>query len=174
MSEGALMIVLRLIHIIGGVFWVGTVMLLAWFVGPAQRSMGGATSVEFLEQLMRRQKLRVYLSVAMGLTVLSGLTMYTRFAMTTHGQWASTTPAKVLGFGALCGIIGGAIGASSGARRGAKIVAIGDAMRSTGGALTAGQELELDDLQNKTARELKLVAALLVIAVAAMASARYL
>jgi hypothetical protein len=169
-----LTIVLRLIHIIGGVFWVGTVLVLAWFVGPAQRAMGGATSVTFLEQLMIRQKLRIYLSLAMVLTVLSGLTMYARYVMTTHGQWASTTPAKVLGLGGLLGIIGGAVGASSGARRGGKIVAIGEAMRSAGGTLTPQQESELGELQNKTANELRIVAALLVIAVAAMASARYL
>ncbi|MGH9419576.1 MAG: hypothetical protein ACRD3J_06355 [Thermoanaerobaculia bacterium] len=167
------MIVLRLIHIICGVFWVGTVFVIAWFLMPAQRATGLA-GVSFIEELMIRKKLRVYLILTMVLTILSGLAMYARFMMITHGQWGSSTMAKVLGFGAICGIVAGGIGASSGKRSGEKLIAVADAVRSSGGTPSAAQQAELQAIGNKAASEMKLVAALLVIAVAAMASARYL
>jgi hypothetical protein len=167
------MIVLRLIHIISGVFWVGAVALLAWYLLPAQRATGMA-GLTFVEELMIRKKMRVYLIVTMALTILSGLAMYARYMMLTHGQWGSSTMGKVLGFGALCAIVAGGIGASSGPRVGLKMVAIGEDIKRSGGVPSAAQQAELDTLQNKAAGEMKLVAALLVIAVAAMASARYL
>jgi uncharacterized membrane protein len=173
MNETALMVTLRLIHIIAGVFWVGAAVVVAWFLIPAQRATG-MTGVSFIEELMIRKKLRVYLIVTMALTILSGLTMYARYMMLTHGEWGSSTMGKVLGFGALCGIIAGGIGASSGKRRGEKLIAVADAVRSSGGTPSAAQQAELQAIGSKAASEMKLVAALLVIAVAAMASARYL
>jgi uncharacterized membrane protein len=173
MNDSMLMILLRLIHIIGGVFWVGTVFLIAWFLMPAQRAMGPA-GLTFVEELMIRKKLRVYLILTMALTILSGLAMYARYMMLSHGQWGSSTMGEVLGFGALCGIVAGGIGASSGRRMGMKMVAIGEAIRNSGGPPSAAQQAELHTIENKAAGEMKLVAALLVIAVAAMASARYL
>lgn len=173
MTENALMVVLRLIHIIAGIFWVGTVFLLAWFLLPAQRTTGMA-GLSFVEELMMRKKLRIYLILTMVLTILSGLTMYAHYMMASHGEWASSTMAKVLGFGAVCGIIAGGVGASSGKRMGMKMIAMGNEIRGSGGSPSPAQQAQLDALQNKAAGEMKLVAALLVIAVAAMASARYL
>ena len=42
MNESVLMVVLRLIHIIGGIFWVGTAFLVAWFLMPTQKATGMA------------------------------------------------------------------------------------------------------------------------------------
>ena len=173
MNESALMVFLRLIHIIGGVFWVGSVLFLAWFLLPAQRSVGQAGLVVMQEVMMRR-KMSVYLMTAMGLTILSGLTMYARMAMITHGVWASTTDAKVLGFGALCGIVGGAIGGSSSRKTGLRMAAIGKAIQESGGPPTEAQKAEIATLQEQAQKVLRIVAVLLLLAVAAMASARYL
>lgn len=173
MSESALMISLRLIHIIGGIFWVGTAMLIAWFLGPAQRATGIA-GLTFFEELMVNRKLQVYLPVSMGAAILSGIAMYIRFIVITHGEWASSPTAKVLGFGAICGIVAGGIGASVGRRTGERMVAIAQDIRRAGGAPTDAQRAELSELGNKAAPKMRIVAALLVIAVAAMASARYI
>jgi uncharacterized membrane protein len=172
-NESLLMVVLRLIHIIGGVCWVGTAFLIAWFLIPTQKATGMA-GLAFVEELMLRRKMRTYLMLAMIFTILSGLAMYARLSMLTHGQWASSTMGRVLGFGALCAIVAGGIGGSSGKRTGEKMVAIGDAIRSSGGSPSPAQQAELDAELNKAAGKMKLVAALLVLAVAAMAAARYL
>jgi hypothetical protein len=95
-------------------------------------------------------------------------------AMITHGAWASTTDAKVLGFGALCGIVGGAIGASSGKSIGLRMAAIGQAVQESGGPPTEAQVVEINALQENMQKKMRIVALLLILAVAAMASARYL
>jgi hypothetical protein len=172
-NESALMIILRLIHILGGVFWVGTVFIITWFLLPANKTTGQAGLVVMQEVMMRR-KLSVYLMTAMGLTILSGLTMYARMAMITHGAWASTTNAKVLGFGALCGIVGGAIGGSISKATGMKMAAIGKAIQDSGQPPTEAQKSEIGALQEKMQKVMSFVAILLILAVAAMASARYL
>ncbi len=173
MNENVLMVFLRLIHIFGGIFWAGTVFIMAWFLIPSNKATGAAGMVVMQEVMMRR-KLTVYLMTAMILTILSGLAMYGRMTMVTHGVWASTTMAKVLGFGALCGIVAGAIGGSVSKRTGLKMAAIGKAIEDSGQPPTDAQRTEIAVLQDKTQKVMGFVAILLVLAVAAMASARYL
>ncbi len=173
MNEAALMIFLRLIHILGGIFWVGTVFLIAWFLIPSNRATGSA-GIVVMQEVMVRRKLSIYLMAAMGLTILSGLAMYARMMMMSHGAWGSTTMAKVLGFGALCGIVGGAIGGSVSKASGLKMGAIGKAIQESGKPPTESQKAEIGALQDRMQTVMGYVAILLVIAVAAMASARYL
>ncbi|HXV17804.1 MAG TPA: hypothetical protein VD758_13545 [Gemmatimonadaceae bacterium] len=173
MNESALMVILRLIHILGGIFWVGTVFIITWFLLPANRTTGQAGMV-MMQEVMMKRKLSVYLMVAMGLTILSGLAMYGRTIMITHGEWAQTTMAKVLGFGALCGIIGGGLGGSISKATGMKMAAIGKAIQDSGQPPTEAQKAEIAALQAKMENVMKYVVILLILAVAAMASARYL
>ena len=167
------MVILRLIHILGGVFWVGTVFFLAWFLLPANKTTGQAGLV-VMQDVMMRRKLSVYLMTAMGLTILSGLLMYGRTIMITNGEWAHTTMARVLGFGALCGIVGGGLGGSVSKATGLRMAAIGKAIQDSGQPPTESQKAEIAALQAKNEKVMRYVAILLILAVAAMASARYL
>lgn len=173
MNESALIIFLRLIHILSGIFWVGTVFIIAWFLIPSNRSTGPAGMV-VMQEVMVKRKLSIYLLLAMLLTILSGLTMYGRLIMVTHGVWASSMMAKVLGFGALCGIVGGAIGGSVSKAAGIKMAAIGKEIQDSGQPPTEAQRAEIGVLQDKMQKVMGLVAILLILAVASMASARYL
>lgn len=173
MSESALMITLRLIHIIAGVFWGGAAMVAAWFILPAQRALG-PSAMPFMNELMMRQRLRTFALSAMVLTILSGLTMYARMAMITHGMWARSTMGMVLGVGAITGLIAGGIGGGVVSTLGKKMMAIGAAMQAAGGTPTETQRTEMQLLQAKMARAYRATAILLLITIAAMASARYL
>ncbi|MEO5567106.1 MAG: hypothetical protein ABIR92_01350, partial [Gemmatimonadaceae bacterium] len=63
-------IVLRLVHIVGGMFWVGVTMFMTFFLAPVLASMGpGAGPV--MAGLARR-RLMTFLPVAALLTILSG------------------------------------------------------------------------------------------------------
>lgn len=167
------MVFLRLVHIISGIFWVGTVFNIAWFLLPANRTTGQAGMV-MMQELMMKRKLSIYLTLAMLLTILSGLTMYGRMIMVTHGEWASSMMARVLGFGALCGIVGGAIGGSVSKATGMKMAAIGKAIQDSGQPPTEAQRAEIATIQSKMEKMMSFVVILLILAVAAMASARYL
>lgn len=173
MNESALMIVLRLIHVFGGIFWGGSVALIGWFVLPAQAQLGQASPM-FIRELMVRRRLPIFVMTAMGLTILSGLAMYARLAMTTNGMWAASTTGRVLGFGALSAIIGAAIGGRAGAKMKGKMTAIGAKVQAGGGAPTEDQRVEIAANVASFQKALRVVTVFLVIAIAAMASARYL
>ena len=173
MSESALMIVLRLIHIICGVFWAGAAMLMAWFILPASRALGQPGGA-FMQQLMFRQKARVYVAAAMGLTILSGLAMYIRMWMITNGAWNASRMGITLGVGAVAGIIAGALGGTAVGKFGQRLMDISTAVQASGGPPTDEQRAEIALLQGKVLKFFRIIAVLLLIAVAAMASARYL
>ncbi|MEP6602095.1 MAG: hypothetical protein ABJB49_09855 [Nitrospirota bacterium] len=173
MNESALMIVLRLVHIFSGIFWAGTAALLAWFILPAQTALGQAGAA-FMMDLMLRRRLRAYLMTAMILTLLSGIAMYAYLAMTTHGMWARSTTAMVLGVGAVVGIIAGGIGGSIGSATAKKMAQLGATIQAAGGQATDAQRAEMAMLQARSHQALRIVSLLLIITIAAMASARYL
>lgn len=173
MSESLIMIVLRLIHIISGVFWAGAVMSIAWFLLPAQQAIGQPGGA-FMQQLMFRQRFRAFVLAAMVLTILSGLTMYARLAMLTHGAWASSRTGIVLGIGAVAAIIAGGIGGGFVRRLGNRMMELGGRIQASGGPPTDTEKAEMDALQRKTRSGFRIVAILLLISIVAMASARYL
>lgn len=173
MSESALMIVLRLIHIICGVFWAGTVMSFAWFVLPAQKALG-PPGMTFIQELMVRQRLRAFVIGAMMLTILSGLTMYIRTAVMTHGQWTSSTNGIVLGIGGVAAIFAGGIGGGVVGSIGKKMMALGGQIQAAGGTPTEAQRGAMEVLQSRGVLAFRVTAVLVLIAVSAMASARYL
>ena len=170
MSDQSLTILLRLIHILGGIFWVGTMILLAAFLLPTVQATGREGG-KFMEHLMQQRRLRVYLGVAMLLTVLSGVTLYVRLAAATHGAWAGSGPGITYGVGALAAILGAAIGGAIGASTGRKMMAIGRSIAA--GGPSAEQQAELVRLQNRMALGARLAAVLLVVSAAAMAVGRY-
>jgi uncharacterized membrane protein len=171
MSDQFLTILLRLFHILGGIFWAGTMILLAAFLIPTARA-NGQEGGRFLQYLMRKQRLQLYLAVAMVATVLSGLIMYGRMAAATHGAWAGSPPGIAYGVGAVAAILAAAIGGSIGSSAGRKLLAVGQAIGA--GGPTAEQQAELARLQNRMALGARLAASLLIVAAGAMAIGRYL
>ena len=167
-----MMITLRLIHIIFGVFWVGGAISVAFFILPAQRAIG-QPGMLFVRQLMMGQKFRSYMLGAAVLAILSGLTMYIRYMMA-GGGWAQTTNAKVLGVGALAAIIAAGIGTGYVGKIGKKMLELGSQIQASGGPPTDAQKAEMESLQGKMQTAYRIVAILLLLTVAAMASARYM
>jgi hypothetical protein len=171
MDQGTITIILRLIHILAGIFWVGTMILLAGFLLPNARA-SGPEGGRFIQSLMQQRRLQVYLGLTALLTILSGLTMYARLAAATHGAWAGSRPGISYGVGAAAAILGAAIGGGVGSSAGRKMLALGQTIGSA--APSAEQRAELSRLQARMALGARLAASLLIIAAGAMAMARYL
>jgi uncharacterized membrane protein len=172
MDEPTLTIVLRLIHILAGIFWVGAIFVIAGFLLPTARS-SGPEGGRFMQQLMLRRRLSVFLGIAMLLTVLSGLTMYARVAAATHGAWASTPPGIGYGVGGLAAILAAIMGGAISGPAARRLATIGQ-QASQGGGLSAEQQTEMMRLQARATLGSRITAGLLVAAAAAMAVARYL
>lgn len=174
MSEDALLMIgLRLIHIISGVFWAGAVMVIAWFLLPTAQAIGQPGGA-FMQQLMFRQRLRPFLLGSMLLTILSGLTMYAWLAMEADGAWARSKMGMVIGVGAIAAIIAGGIGGGVVGRQSRKMMELGGRIQASGGPPTDAQKAEMDSYQRKIRSAFHIVAVLVVIATISMASARYL
>src|SRR5437867_5248166 len=77
MSSLALLYVLRLLHIMAAIFWVGGVMLVAWFILPSVRALGPG-GAPMMNQLVQTRKLPLRLLISGWVTVLSGLILYIR------------------------------------------------------------------------------------------------
>lgn len=77
------LLVLRVVHVVGAVIWVGTLAFNAFFLGPAMAAMGPAAG-QIAAQLQRR-KFFVFMPVVAILTILAGL----RLMMITSSGFSS-------------------------------------------------------------------------------------
>lgn len=171
MNQG-IMLVLRFVHIVSGVFWAGAVFLMVGFIFPAVRASGPQAG-RFMEEVAKR-RLPVFMNIAGGLTMLSGLIMYIGAITMTDGAWLSTRSGMGITVGAVATIIAGIIGGTASRRGGQRMAKIGEAIKASGGAPTADQAAELGAVQARMAKAMRVVAALLLVAVTSMATARYL
>ena len=163
MPDQTMMLALRIVHILFGLFWAGTAIVLAAFVIPAARA-NGPTGGRLLRELMQRRRLSASLAAAGALTILSGATMYWRIATDMHDAWVRSRPGLVLGFGGLTALIAFALGAVVAAPTARKLEALArDAPRAT-----------MERLQSRLARVAWAIAVLLLITATCMAVARYL
>jgi len=165
-----LIIVLRLIHIVFGIFWAGSMFFLASFLLPTARAAGPAGA-----PFMRRFAQSAFPNALAGsavLTVLSGLwLMWT--ASGGDSAWFGSPTGITLSIGGLASII--ALGFGLAVQRPAtlRLGVIGASIDAAGGTPTAEQAAEVGVLQAKTVRGVRLLTWLLTVAVVCMAIARY-
>ncbi len=163
-------LVLRLMHIISGVLWVGGGILFITLLVPAFRAAGPASGAVMQNFGPRFGK---YMGVITTLTVLSGALLYSRFFIGQGARWIWTTGAGI-GFtiGAIAGITSYIIGS----------VVLGPTQEKIGklsAELAAGQPnaalaAKIQSLQAYLMKAYKFDMVVLGIAVSAMAVARYL
>ena len=165
-------IVLRLVHVVGGIFWVGAILFNSLFLFPAMMEAGpGAGAV--MAGLQRRKMMSILPLVAL-LTILAGARLMSIASAGSGGQYFQSTTGRTLAIGAAAGIIaffiGILVGRPSGMRAGQLAAAIAKAPESERATLAA----ELAAVNRRAKLASNSVVVLLVIAAGAMAVARYL
>jgi hypothetical protein len=166
-----LIILLRLVHIVFGIFWVGAVVFMALYLIPSVRD-AVPDGAKVMQALQRRHVLEI-VPIAAGLTILSGLWLYWHDSAG-HAGWARTPMGTTLGLGALFALAGFVVGVF--VMRAATIQA-GKLAASLQG-LPAGPEQDaraatVQRLRRRAAVSARWVAALLILAAGLMAVARY-
>jgi len=96
-------IVLRLVHILSGIFWVGSGMYANFFLVPALRE-SPAVMGQVMAGLMRRRVFRV-IEIAAGLAILSGLRLMWIDSAGFSGSYFDTGMGNTLGIGGAAAII---------------------------------------------------------------------
>ena len=172
MDSPAVIWVLRLIHVLSGVFWVGSVVFLGNFILPTARALGPAAG-PFLNHLIQVRKLpRAQLGAAIA-TLLSGLGLYWRASVEFSREWMGSGPGMVFGIGAALAIAAFVVGVTVNLPTSKRIAELGSAIQSKGGPPDAAQADLLQRLQKRMGAAVRIVMLLLVLATAAMAVARY-
>ena len=159
---------LRILHIVAGVFWVGGTLFMTFFVGPAIGATGEAGQ-KFVGHLMNNLKLSNRMSAAAGTTVLAGLILYGLDARAGEA-WVRSRFAIGLGIGAAFAIIGMVFGILIG-RTTKAMAQLGASFQ---GGPTTAQMTQMREIQKKQNTYSMISAVSLVLATIFMAIARYL
>jgi uncharacterized membrane protein len=165
-----LMALLRLIHILAGIFWLGATLTLAGFLLPAMRS--GQSAAALWRAVMQRHRLRLWINISMILAVLAGFALYGIDSASSNGAFARSTTGKVLGLGALLAIAAAGVMGAMSQPAGRKLAALGERLES--GGATAATAAEAEALQARISRGLTIASVLLLLCATTMAIARYL
>jgi uncharacterized membrane protein len=174
--NNTVMALLRLVHILAGIFWVGATLVLAAFLLPAARAIGPGAG-PLMGQLMQRQRLQLWINVAMTLAILAGFALYGLDSRMAGGGFGRSRTGMTLALGALLAIaaagVGGAMGKPTGRKLGEIAQRMQEAQRS-GGASPASLAAEAEPLQRKMQSALTIMSVLLVLSATTMAIARYM
>lgn len=159
-----LMIVLRFTHIFFGALWVGMMAFQIFFLMPALAEVGPDAG-KVMASFARRRIPIVMLSIAL-LTIISGIWLLMRFVGGDAGVAMRTPMGRALGWGGVAAIVAFIVGMS----------VVRPAMMK---AMQLGQEgpthaAEIGRLRARATTGGKIVAGLLMLALALMAVARYL
>jgi uncharacterized membrane protein len=163
-----LLIVLRLIHILSGVFWVGGALVNAFFLGPAVAATGEAGQ-KIMGHLIMKGRMSIRLTVAAVLTVLAGAILYWIDSGGLTSAWKSSATGWGFSIGALFGIAG----LVSGAITGMNLAKLGRIAAAAQGKPSPDQIAEMQSAQRAMKLATNVTTVVLIIALACMATARY-
>ena len=159
---------LRIIHIVAGVFWVGGTLIMTFFIGPTMGATGEAGQ-KFVGHLMNNLKFSNRMSAAAGLSILAGLILFGLDARA-GAAWLKSGFATGLSIGAGFAIIGLVFGILIG-RTTKTMAELGAQFQ---GKPTNEQMTKMQTIRKQQATYSNISAAALILAVIFMAIARYL
>ncbi|MFQ5922121.1 MAG: hypothetical protein ACE5M4_04700 [Anaerolineales bacterium] len=165
------LLLLRVIHILGGAFWAGSAFMLTGFVAPAI-GQAGPEGGKFMQRLVLGTRFVTVTATAAGLTVLTGLLMYLRKSgglSNFNLDWASTGEGIAFTIGGLTGITALIMGALTGSTS-RKLAELGASLE---GPPSPEQAAEVAGLQNRLSNLGATTSILLIVALIAMATAQY-
>ena len=174
LAASTFMLVFRIVHIVSGVFWAGSAALFALFIGPAASDVGPQAG-PLMANLVRKRHLVTVITTTAALTVIGGLVVYWHdwHEFASFGDWIGSRFGRVLtigGVAAIAAFFEGWHGVGRGVER---LVDLGEEIASAEGPPAPERLAAFQEQQEriKTASIVDLV--LLLIAVLAMATARY-
>lgn len=165
-----LMVLLRLIHIVSGVFWAGAIFFMVSFITPSVAATG-EEGRKFMQYLGLRTRLSTAFLIAATLTALSGLIMY----LILFGPDAVTsTYSVVLGIAGVAGLTGWVLGYVISYRTIARMKVVSGQIQAANKPPSPDQLSEMQALSERLTTGTRVTAVLLTIAVVGMAVAQYL
>jgi uncharacterized membrane protein len=167
----SLIIILRIIHIFSGVFWVGVSFFNIGFLQPTVRATGAEGQV-VMRHLSQKTRLLVSTYTAATLNMLSGLILYGIFfgfqlSALTSGQGLTLT------IGGIAGVIAWVIAIVVVRGIFSRMQAIGRDIQAQGGPPTPEQSAEMQALGARLGKVGQAALVLMIIALLGMSMGRY-
>jgi len=166
-------IVLRIVHVFGGVFWAGTTFLFTGYVGPAVMASGPEGN-KFMQALLGQTRFLRVIAAAAGLTALSGLLLYWRASGGLRPAWIGTGTGLGFTIGGLAGLLAFVVAIAMQNRAGRRLAALGREVQAAGGPPTPEQGAQMQAAGRAIGQGGRWSSILLIIAVLGMATAQYL
>ena len=166
------MLVLRVVHVGFGVFWVGTLFFLVFFLEPTVRE-AGPDAAKVMQGLVRRRLMNV-VPIAAALTVLSGILLIERVSGGFQSEWLRSSTGMALSIGGGAAIVAfglGMLGMRPAQMRSMRLAAAMPGMTDPAERDRTSREIQALRTRARTAG--RWIALFLMIAVVAMASGRY-
>src|SRR5712691_6074117 len=163
MNFQPLLWVLRVLHIVVGVFWVGGIVIVARFILPSARALGPA-GAPMVSQLVAQRKLPLRLLIAGWVTVLAGIALYMRAGSLSASTFYASWPGRVYGLGGALGVIVVLMGTFGNLPTTKRMMALGAQIQASGGAPAPEQAAEMERLRTRLERLANRAAILLLVA----------
>jgi uncharacterized membrane protein len=168
------MIVFRALHILAGAIWVGALTLLVLYLQPTAKAIGPAAG-PFMQELIAKRRLPNFILGMGAITIVAGGFVYWHDwdAFGSLGDFLDTNFGLVLTIGAVLAIVGLMIGGLGVKPTTDRMMALAGRLSAAGVPPSPEDAAALLALQRRARRLAITVLTLLVIAVLAMATARY-
>ena len=173
-TKSALMdiLVLRLIHIVSGIFWVGAAITMFLFLQPTAEATAPEGQRFMLHLLRNRRFSEVVLGSAL-LTVGAGAILFWVDSNGLQLTWMSRPPGLGFTIGALAALVAVVLFMFIGYPTGRRLIAIGSRLEAERRPPSADEQQTLARSQALVKRVGMTVVVLLAVAAVAMATARY-
>lgn len=167
------LLVLRLVHILGGIFWVGSMMFTSFFLMPALRS-SPAVAGQVMASLQKR-RLFTFLPVVALLTILSGIRLLWIASVGFSDAYLSTSTGRTFSASAGAALVAFLLSVLVSRPGFVRVGKLG-ATLATATDEAARQRIsgEMQRITRRVTIANGIVAALLLLAAAGMATARYM
>lgn len=164
-------LIFRLLHVLTGAFWAGTLLFAAVFLLPSLRAVGPAGG-QVMGQLAAR-RYPITLAIAGLTTVISGGWMYWHDDSISAGAFGRSRSGMAFNIGGLAAIIALGVGLSMITPTAGKLARIGATVQARGGPPTPEEASEIARLQGRMTKATQAAAVLIAIALITMAIGRY-
>jgi uncharacterized membrane protein len=167
-----LFLIMRITHIFGAVLWVGSAIFYFFLIIPTVKSLGPSGG-QFMQNLIGKQRLPIYMNLVSLVTILSGLYLYIYDSGGFRLGWIISGPGTLLTIGSVVGMAVFFVGMLGIKPRGERIGELGMEIGKAGGPPNPAQLLEMEKLNREMHFFEKLDVAMLTIALLTMTAARF-
>lgn len=163
------LLVLRILHIGAGVYWVGSTLLLTFVITPALKVTGGSGQ-KFVDYLITKKRFGTESAGAGGMAGIAGLLLYWHDSQGLTSAWMGSSAGIGFGVGALFGLIAFIFGVLTDRQ----LKTMAEFRAQFGDTPSEEQTSQLQLLDKRVSTNLNICALTLTLSVWIMAVSRYL